>query len=627
MNRHERRATARAAKKGSGSAGAAAADALYDAGLHHMQAGRSLDAQMDCRQALAIEPNHAGALHLMGLLSLQARSYDQAAEWMARAVAQDPKPEYLLSLAIALRHQGRRQEGLDALDTAIRIKPDDADPWQARGELLVELKRPADALQSFLHVLRLKPQHWDAANQSAVLLQQLGRPEEALAHLNLCDRLRPNHVATLNMRLACLHGLQRFEEALADARRVQGLDPASAHACNNVGSLLQTLGRAEQALPWFDQAIALRENFTEALHNKAVTLTQLQKLHEASAIYQHLKAANPGDALAELSLAHLHMLTGNFEAGWAGREARWRLPSHSTAYPKLAQPLWLGRESLAGKTILIAADEGYGDTIQFVRYVPMLAERGAGVVLVVQDSLHGLLSGLPGVAQCLPISATNTSPLPAFDVHCPLMSLPLAFATRLDTIPAPASYLPRPAAVRVQAWEDRLGRHDRLRVGLVWSGNPRHRNDQNRSLPLRALTRLLDVDATFVSLQKDPRPADQLALLERADIVDPTAQLTDFTETAALIACLDLVITVDTSVAHLSAALGRPTWILLPYTPDYRWLLDRDDSPWYPAARLFRQAATRDYASVLDRVRAELRAQVSAFEADRDQAGGSRALA
>ena len=592
-----------------------------------MRAGRSLDAQVCCKQALATNSNHAGALHLMGLLSLQAGSYEQAAEWIAGAVARDPKPEYLLSYAIALRHQGRRQQGLDALDAAIRIKPDDADLWQGRGELLVELARPADALQSFQQVLKLKPQHWDAANQCAMLLHKLGRLEEALAHLDLCDGLRPNHVATLNLRLACLHGLRRFGEALADARRVQGLDRANAHACNNVGSLLQTLGRAEEALPWFDQAIALRENFTEALHNKAVTLTQLQRLPDAFVIYQHLKAANPSDALAELSLAHLQMLTGNFEAGWAGREARWRVPSHSTAYPKLAQPIWLGRESLAGKTLLAAADEGLGDTIQFVRYVPILAERGARVVLVVQDSLHGLMSGLPGVAQCLPISATNTSPLPAFDLHCPLMSLPLAFETRLDSIPAPASYLPRPAQARVQAWEDRLGRHDRLRVGLVWSGNPRHRNDHNRSLPLRALTSLLDVNATFVSLQKDPRPADKVVLLERAAIVDPTVQLIDFAETAALIACLDLVIAVDTSVAHLSAALGRPTWILLPYTPDYRWLLDRDDSPWYPAARLFRQTASRDYVSVLDRVRAELLAQVSMFEADRDQGAGSRALA
>jgi tetratricopeptide (TPR) repeat protein len=581
-----------------------------------MRAERYLDAQMCCRQALAMDAGHAGALHLMGLLSLQAKCYDQAVEWMTGAIQQDPKPEFLLSLGMTLRHQGRHQEGLEAFDKAVRIKPDDADLWKNRGDILLELERPADALLSFQQALKLKPNDWDAASQCGILLQRLGRLEEAVACFDLCNGQRPNHVPTLNMRLSCLHSLRRSEEALADAIRAQALDPANAHACNNVGSLLQTLGRNEEALQWYDQAIKLRSNFTEALHNKAVTLTQIRKLHEAFAIYEDLKAADPNDALADLSLAHLHMLTGNFEAGWAGREARWRVSSLSATYPKLSQPIWLGNETLDGKTILIGADEGFGDTIQVVRYVPMVADRGARVVLVVQDSLHVLLSGLPGISQCLPMSATDTMPLPAFDIHCPLMSLPRAFGTTLATIPSAGSYLPRPAEARVQVWEDRLGRRDRLRVGLVWSGNPKHRNDHNRSIPLRALTSILDVDATFVSLQKDPGPADKATLLERDDIVDLTDHLADFAETAALVTCLDLVITVDTSVAHLSGALGRPTWVLLPYTPDYRWLLDRDDSPWYPTVRLFRQTETREYAGVLDRVRHELRAQASAWHRD-----------
>jgi hypothetical protein len=197
-------------------------------------------------------------------------------------------------------------------------------------------------------------------------------------------------------------------------------------------------------------------------------------------------------------------------------------------------------------------------------------------------------------------------------MHCPICSLPLAFGTRLDTIPSPTSYLPSPAKSRVQAWEDRLGPHARLRVGLVWSGSLTHTNDHNRSVPLSTFSRILDGDATFVSLQKDPRPNDTAVLRERSEIIDLTAELTDFTETAALISCLDLVISVDTSVAPLAGALGCPTWVLLPFTPDWRWLLDRDDSPWYPSMRLFRQTETRDYAMVLDRVRSELRALTSA---------------
>ena len=262
------------------------------------------------------------------------------------------------------------------------------------------------------------------------------------------------------------------------------------------------------------------------------------------------------------------------------------------------------RSGIEGKTILVCADEGLGDTIQLARYVPLLASRGARVILAVEESARALLSALPGVSQCVRKAANG---LPAFDMHCPISGLPPAFETRLDTIPSEVPYLPAPPQHLVQTWNDRLGPHDKLRVGLVWSGNPQHGNDHNRSIPLGALLRLLDLDATFVSLQKDPRPADRDVLTQRGDIVDLTAHLTDFVETAALIGCLDLVITVDTSVAHLAAALGRPTWILLPYTPDYRWLLDREDSPWYPTVRLFRQTDSREYASVLDRVRSELR--------------------
>ena len=204
--------------------------------------------------------------------------------------------------------------------------------------------------------------------------------------------------------------------------------------------------------------------------------------------------------------------------------------------------------------------------------------------------------------------------LPAFDFHCPIMSLPWAFGTTLENIPASPSYLPRPAETRVQAWEERLGTRDKLRIGLVWSGNAAQGKDHHRSIPLRTLSRLVVPEATFVSLQKDPRPQDQVVLRDRADIIDMSGHFTDFAETAALIACLDLVVTVCTSVAHLAAALGRPTWVMLSAVPDWRWLLDRDDCPWYPTARLFRQTTAGDYEGVVDRMRAELRTLV---EADR----------
>jgi tetratricopeptide (TPR) repeat protein len=604
MNRRDRRAAGPKSRITSKSPCENTPAGLHEAGLGHMRAGRYLDAQSCAQRALTMESDHASSLHLMGLLSFHAKQYDHAVEWIARANRKDPRPEYLADLGTTLRCQGRREEALQVFDKAVQLGPNDANSWKGLGDVFVDLERPTEALLSFQQVLKLEPHRWDAANECGILLQTLGRLEEALSYFGMCDLLRPNHVPNLNLRTACLCSLGRFEEALANTKRAHSLEPTNADLRNNVGVVLQSLGRDDEAVEWFDLALKSRANFKETLHNKAASLTKTRKLEEAFAIYNRLKAADVNDALAELGLAHLHLLIGDFGAGWAGREARWKISTFSARYPKFPQPMWLGNGALEDKTILIAADEGFGDTIQFARYVPMVAERGARVVFVVQGALHPLLSNLPGVSQCIPISGNMS--LPAFDVHCPIMSLPLAFGTTPHTIPSPTSYLPRPPEALVRAWEDRLGSRDKLRIGLVWSGNPKHGNDHNRSIALRALVPILDVDATFVSLQKEPRPADQAVLFERTDIVDLTAHLTDFTETAALMTCLDLVITVDTSVAHLSGALGCRTWILLPYVPDYRWQLDRDDSPWYPTARLFRQTETRTYDEVVDRVRNEL---------------------
>jgi tetratricopeptide (TPR) repeat protein len=621
MKRRKRRTTAQKTQKtsvgeSSTSSSAGTVDqrrestpsSIYQAGLAHMQGGRYRDARVCCQQALAADRNHADTLHLMGLLFLHAKQYDHAVEWIAHAIRQDPKPHFLASLGTALQRQGRQEEALKAFDKAVQLKPDDVELWVKLGAALREFGRPADALMTYQHALKLSPRHWDAAYGSGSILHQLGRFEEAVKQFDLCRELRPNHASTLLLRGLSQRSLSRFDEYLADSLAAHALDPNSAETCSNIGSALLSLGRCDEALGWFDRALAIRPNLVEVLNNKAVSLGQLHRFDDAFALYDRMKVRKLNNTRTEWIFSHLHLLTGNFEAGWAEHEARLKLPS--ATYPKFPLPIWLGSEDIEGKTILICADEGLGDTIQFVRYVPMLVERGARVVLVVQTPLYHLLSGLPGLLLCFSFAGGQ---LPEIDMHCPMVSLPLAFGTRLDSIPSATSYLPRPAKSRVQAWEDRLGPHTRLRVGLVWSGSLTHTNDHNRSIPLRSLSRILDADATFVSLQKDPRPNDVAVVRERNDIIDLTADLTDFSETAALVSCLDLVITVDTSVAHLAGALGRPTWILLPYTPDYRWLLDRDDSPWYPSVRLFRQNQSRDYASVLDRVREALRARVIAF--------------
>lgn len=584
--------------------------ALYDAARSHMGSGRYLEAQLCCEQALALDGQHADTLHLMGLLCLHLGQDDHAVVWLTRAINQEPKTLYLTTLGTALLQQGRGEEALAAFDRAIALKPDDAGLWCVRGVACKALQRLPDAILSFQHALRLDPRHSEAASHAAQLLSQTDRFEEALLYLDLCDELQPNRYQTFHMRADTLQNLGRFEEALAARRRAHFLDPANTDGCIGLGNSLMALGRYEEALSWFDYAIARRNDLGYGFRSKAIALERLGRFDEAMTAYRQATLADPNEAESAWSLALLQLLAGDFAAGWAGREAaRWRIPALVAGYPKLSKPLWHRAEAIEGKTVLLCPDEGLGDTIQFARYVPLLAARGARVILGVQDELFPLLSNVAGVSRCI---ARSMGAVPDYDLHCPITSLPLMFETRLDSIPAETPYLPLPAADRVAAWQQRLGARDRLRVGLVWSGNPRHSNDRNRSIPFRMLARILDADGTFVSLQKDVRAEDMSALRERSDIVDPTAQLSDFADTAALVSCLDLVITVDTSVAHLSGALGRPTWILLPYAPDYRWLLHREDSPWYPTVRLFRQDASRDYAGVIDRLRHELKSQIDA---------------
>jgi Flp pilus assembly protein TadD len=586
---------------------------LHAAATGHICAGRLLDAHISCQQAFASDPDNPETMNLIAVVHTEAKEFDHAVEWASLAIRKDPKPQYLTTLGEALRRSGRLDEAIKVFDKAVGLKPGDAALWFHLGNALLAAERLPDALLCFRHAVSLDPRHADAAHNAGCILHRLGQFEEALAFLDKSIALRPDQVLTLKMRCIVLKEMKRIDDAFADSERAIRLDPGDADICNNHGTFLNMLERREDALLWYDRALAIKPDHCRALTNKGAVLNYLGRLDEALAAHRRAATADPDFAEATWNLALLQMLMGDFEAGWRGREARWKISHLSEGYPQFSKPKWLGGESVAGKTVVVCQDEGIGDAIQFARYVPMLASRDARVILIVDEPLCPLLSGLKGVSVCLPKSADAA--LPPFDFHVPLDSLPMVFNTTLDTIPAQASYLPPPDRDRVQAWESRLGAHERLRVGLVWSGNPKHHNDHRRSMPLRTMSRLIDVDAMFVSLQTKARPEDA-DFLRQIKILDRSRELTDFAETAALVSCLDLVITVDTSVAHLAAALGRPTWILLPQMPDFRWLLDRDDSPWYPTVRLFRQTETREYGSVLDRVHAELVTLAGRFAED-----------
>jgi tetratricopeptide (TPR) repeat protein len=612
MNRHERRAAKAKAKTevARPAQGAPALAMLHAAILKATLEGRYLEALSRCQEALALDGDNADTLHLMGAVYLEAKQPEQAVEWISRAIRKNPRPEFLSTLGFALSNLGRHDDALAALGEAVQLRPDDAQLWWQKGNAFLATGYSLDALRCFGQALQLNPRHADAAYRCGHILHGMRRFDDALAHLDRSVALAPDRAPTLHLRALVLRELNRLEEALADNLRAAKLDPDNADTSGNLGAVLHKLGRVEEALSAFDRALQLRPDIPRVILNRASALAELGRLDEAMAACRHAIAIDPAFAEAAWNLALLQLLRGDFAAGWKGREVRWKFAELTGQYPGLSAPIWLGEQPVAGKTVLLCADEGLGDSIQFIRYAAMLAARGAEVVLLVEPALVPILSGANGVSRCL--ARTPDVVLPPFDFHCPLTSLPLAFGTRLDTIPA-EPYLPAAAVDRVQAWESRLGPHDKLRVGLVWSGNSKHWNDRNRSIPLTTLSRILDVDATFVSLQKDPRPQDAAVLRQRPGLIDLTTELTDFAETAALLSCLDILISVDTSVAHLAGALGRPVWLLLPHVPDFRWLLGRDDSPWYPTLRLFRQDASRDYENVLDRVRAEVTELANGF--------------
>jgi tetratricopeptide (TPR) repeat protein len=343
----------------------------------------------------------------------------------------------------------------------------------------------------------------------------------------------------------------------------------------------------------------VQPDFAEAHLNRGNALQELKRHAEAVTSYERAIMARPDYVDAHYNEALSRLLVGDFERGWEENEWRWETDQLRDGKRFFKQPLWLGKSDIAGKTILLHAEQGFGDTIQFCRYVPMVAERGARVIVEVQEPLKRLMSGLSGTTQLV----ARGEPLPDFDIHCPLFSLPLAFGTRLETIPSAVPYL-RASPQAVADWGARLGPKHRPRIGLAWSGRPIPRD---RSIPLGSLLPFLDVNATFVSLQKEVTLEDAKILNERSDLLHFGDALKDFADTAALIANLDLVISIDTSVANLAGALAAPLWVMLLFTPDWRWLLDRDDNPWYPTARLFRQDDTHTWDSVIARVQTALR--------------------
>jgi tetratricopeptide (TPR) repeat protein len=558
---------------------------------------------------LAREPRHFDALHLLGLIEFQTQHPRTAVRLIETALQIDPGSAIAHgNLGSALQELGEFDRALASFGRAVALDPGHADAFYNRGNLFGILKSWPDALANYDQAIALRPDFAEAWCNRGDVLQQMNRLEEALASFDRAVSIRDGFAQAHRNRALALHRLRRFEASLAAADRAIALQPTLAEAWHDRGVTLHELGRFDEALRSCSRAIELRPGFAETHSNRGVVQHELRQFAAARASFDRAIALDANFAQAHLNKSLTCLLTGDFAQGWAEHEWRVTEDRRFTAAP------WRGEESPAGATVLLYAERGLGDTLQFCRYARLLAKQGARVVLEVQAPLRRLLSTLDGVDEVL----ARGDALPAFDRHCPLLSLPLAFKTTLASIPASIPYIHCDPVLRSE-WGRRLGNTAKLRVGLVWSGGFRAAEPEQwsvnarRNIPLALLGALNVPGIEFVSLQKGPEATAELAAARAAGwegprIADYDALLADFADTAALVAHLDLVISVDTSTAHLAGAMGKPVWLLNRFDTCWRWLLDRSDSPWYPTLRLFRQDTPGDWRGVVARLSEELRA-------------------
>lgn len=547
-------------------------------GLALYRQGRLAEAE----NALRAEQTDA-ALHLLGVIAFRTGRSQRAVDLIGAAIARNPnRAEQYYNRGLALSELGRIEAALTDYEKAIALKPAYPAAHNNRGNALRALGRPADALRGYESAIALRPDDADAYNNLGVVLTDLGQLPEALSSFDRAITLRPDDAASHANRGNALRAQGKFAAAVASYDRAIGLRPDFADALHARGIALAAQGLREVALASYDQAIALRPDFAEAQRNRS---------------------------LCHVSLSLGQLAAGDYECGWKAFEWRWQA-KFALMRRELRGLPWLGDPRIEGKTILVHAEGGFGDSLQFCRYVPMLAAR-AKVILDVPRPLLRLLSGLEGVSRII----AHDEPTPPHDAWVPMMSLPLAFRTTVATIPAATPYLRADGDI----WRRRLAAFPGRKIGLVWAGAPRSEQpdqqpwsdsvDRRRSITLHHYAPLAAVPGIcLISLQKGEAAEQAAAPPDGMTLHDPSSELRDFADTAALVEALDLVISVDTSAVHLAGALGQPVWVLNRYDQCWRWLQDRSDSPWYPTARLFRQRSPGDWHGVIRTVADALRA-------------------
>jgi len=511
-----------------------------------------------------------------------------------------PDPTTYVTRGLELLEQAQFQPASTCFEQALELDPDHRIAIRYYGWTLFSLGRHDAALARFDQALAFDADDAEVLNARGSALAELKRYEEAVVSYTQAISRRADFAAAYSNRGNVHAACGRIDAAIDDYQEALRLDPALSAAHFNLGNAQRERGELETAVHCYERALNLEPDHAEALCNRGLALEALNRLPEARASYDRALAGRPHFAEAHLNRAFCRLLEGDLAGGFADFEWRFATAARVLSCEPPKVPRWQG-EDIRGRAILVQAEQGLGDCLQFCRYLPTLARRAAHVVFEVPESLVALMGSLAGQVQVL----AHGQQRPAVDCWVPLLSLPLCFETRLESVPAAPRYLSS-VAHQARRWEERLGQRHGLRVGLVCSGSAQHSNDRDRSIGLGELLGYLPPDHQYVMVQKELRAADRAALEGSGRVIDVSAELHDFSDTAALCDSLDLLISVDTSVAHLAAALGRPTWLLLAHHPDWRWLLEREDSPWYPTVRLYRQAVRGQWSGPLARLRNDL---------------------
>jgi tetratricopeptide (TPR) repeat protein len=640
---------------------------MFGLAQQHHQAGRLPQAEQLYRQILDGQPGHAGALQYLGVIACQAGRPDAGVDLIRRAVAIAPdNPEARSNLGNALRDNGQFDQAIEAFRQAIGLRPNYPEAYHNLGNALKDKGEVDEAMAAYRQAIALRPNYAEAHNNLGIVLRDKGELDGAIAACRQAIAHRPNYPEAHNNLGIALRDKGQAGEAIAACRRAIGLRPNYPEAYHNLGNALKDTGRLEETIAAYRQAIAFRPDYAEAHNNLGNVLRDKGQVDGAIAAFRHAIALNPnlpeaccnlGDALREEgqldeaiaacrqaialrpdyveghynlgialqdkgrleeaeaayrraialrmdfveahnNLAFTLLLQGEFLRGWEEYEWRWKWKDFPSPRRDFGQPQWDGSD-LNGRIVLLHAEQGFGDTIQFIRYATLVARRGASVVVECQPALKNLLQSNARGWQVI----GRGEPLPAFDVHCPLLSLPLAFGTTLQSIPAEVPYLEADAEIARQ-WKERLAEDSGfLKVGLSWAGSSTHENDRNRSMSLSAFAPLARFHGIrFYSLQKGEAAKQANDPPGGMHLMDFSGAIHDFAESAGLIANLDLVISVDTAVVHLAGAMGKLVWVLLPTTQDWRWMREREDSPWYRTVRLFGQTKAGDWEDVVRRV-------------------------